>query len=54
MEIVLSGVGVVDSENEGIDEEPCYSKEQGHAEDSTRKLDPVVVDSLRELPLAEG
>ena len=54
MEIVLTGVGVVDSENEGIDEEPCHSKEQGHTEDSPRKLDPVVVDSLRELPLAEG
>ena len=53
MEIVLTGVGVVDSENECIDQEPSYSKEQWHAEDSTRKLDPVVIDGLRELPLAE-
>ena len=54
MEVVLTGVGVVNSENKGVDEEPSYSKEQGHAENSEGKLDPVMVDSLSELPLAEG
>ena len=54
MEVVLTGVGVVDSENKRVDKEPSYSEEQGDAENSERKLDPVMVDSLCELPLAEG